>query len=295
MREITVVSGKGGTGKTSLSAAFAELARPVVAVDCDVDASNLPLVVDHTVRETRVFHGGHIAEIREADCMHCAVCYSECRFRAIDAQTNGDGMTVYRIDPLACEGCGVCVEFCPTRAIDFPETPTGTLFVSETPGGPLVHARLDIGAENSGKLVSQVRQRARDIAESEGRDLILIDGPPGIGCPTIAALTGASMAVVVTEPTVAGEHDLERVLSLTKHFGIPTCIIVNKWDLNAEAATRIEERARALGAGIAGRVRYAPEITEAQMRGESIAAADTPAAEEVRAAWRRIAIEGEKE
>lgn len=170
------------------------------------------------------------------------------------------------MDPVACEGCKVCVEMCPEKAIDFPDCNCGKWFVSDTRLGPMVHARLGVAAENSGKLVSTVRREARAIAEKENCELIIVDGPPGIGCPVIASVTGASQVLVVTEPTVSGEHDLERVLGLTRHFQIPAAVCVNKWDINPDMTERIEENAAGLGARIAGRIRYDNAVTQAQIQ-----------------------------
>lgn len=288
MQEITIVSGKGGTGKTSLSAAFALLGGPLVAADCDVDASNLPLVLSPQVHETEVFHGSHLAAIRQDDCLRCGACLARCRFGAVRAEGGAGGEATFEIDPLLCEGCGVCAAFCPVDAIDFDEAPTGSLFTADSRAGRMAYARLKAGAENSGKLVSRVRERARELAEESHVDRILIDGPPGIGCPAIASLTGATLAVVVTEPTVAGEHDLERVLGLAKHFGVPAAVCVNKWDLNAEAAERIEAGALASGAALAGRVRYSSDVTAAQMQAKAIVEIDSETADDVRKVWSNV-------
>ncbi|MBN1631410.1 MAG: ATP-binding protein [Thermoleophilia bacterium] len=288
MNELVVISGKGGTGKTSLTASFAVLAgRPVIA-DCDVDAADLHLVLSPEVKERHEFWSGHEAVIREEDCTSCGRCMTDCRFDAIREYEGPGGVKKYTVDPIACEGCGVCVRFCPAEAIDFPECLCGEWMISETRCGPMVHARLGLAAENSGKLVSLVRKEARDIAEKEGLDLILVDGPPGIGCPVIASLTGSSSVLVVTEPTVSGEHDLERVLTLTKHFDIPTAICVNKWDLNAEMTERIEEKARSAGARIAGRVRYDRSVTQAQLQQKAVVEIEAPSADDIRRIWESL-------
>ena len=288
MNELIVVSGKGGTGKTSLTAAFAVLAdRPVMA-DCDVDAADLHLVLSPRIKERHDFISGRTAIIRTKECVGCGVCMDYCRFGAISATGSSNGISKYVVDPFSCEGCGVCVRFCPAEAIDFPERHCGEWMVSETRKGPMVHAQLGTAAENSGKLVTTVRREARRIAEEENRELILVDGPPGIGCPVIASVTGASLVLVVTEPTVSGEHDMDRVLALTRHFAIPALVCVNKWDLNAGMAERIEERAEKMGAGIAGRIRYDRGITEAQIRQLAVVEMDTPCAEDIRRIWRRL-------
>ena len=196
----------------------------------------------------------------------------------------------YTVDPFACEGCGVCVRFCPTQAIDFPERLSGEWMVSETRCGPMVHARLGVAAENSGKLVSIVRREARRIAEAENHPLIIVDGPPGIGCPVIASVTGATLVLAVTEPTVSGEHDLERVLSLTRHFNIPAAVCVNKWDLNAEMTERIEDKARKAGARIAGRIRYDRAVTLAQMQERAVVETEASCVEDIQHVWNELGL-----
>ena len=285
MKEIVVISGKGGTGKTSVAAAFAVLAdRPVIA-DCDVDAADLHLILSPQVKERHEFRSGHEAVVRQQDCIHCGLCMTHCRFDAVKMIETVPGEPAFSIDPVACEGCGVCVRFCPAQAIDFPERRCGEWMVSETRCGPMVHARLDVAAENSGKLVSTVRREARRIAENEHRPIVIVDGPPGIGCPVIASVTGASQVLVVTEPTVSGEHDLERVLSLARHFTIPAAVCVNKWDINPGMTERIENRARETGARVAGRVRYDRAVTSAQLQERAVVETNAPSAADVRELW----------
>lgn len=289
MKELVVISGKGGTGKTSLAASFAVLAdRPVIA-DCDVDASDLHLVLSPRIRERHDFRSGHQAVIRRDDCTGCGTCLGHCRFDAVRTNGSSPGELRCSIDPVSCEGCGVCVRFCPERAIDFPECLCGEWMISETRRGPMVHARLGVAAGNSGKLVSLVRREARRLAEERSRPLVIVDGPPGIGCPVIASVTGATHVLVVTEPTMSGEHDLERVLSLTKHFAIPTAICVNKWDLNPEMADRIEEKGRRAGARIVARVRYDPSVTLAQMQERAVVETEAPSAVDIQRVWNALA------
>jgi MinD superfamily P-loop ATPase len=205
------------------------------------------------------------------------------------AASGGNGQPVFAIDPLACEGCGVCVRFCPVHAIDFVERTCGEWFVSDTRCGPLVHARLGAAAENSGKLVSVVRAQARQIAQASGRELVIIDGAPGIGCPVIASLTGTAVALIVTEPTVSGQHDLERVAGVARHFGVPTWVCVNKWDLNPDRTQQIEAAARRHGMTVAGRVRYDQAITAAQVAARTVVEFTTAGvAADVRALWQEI-------
>jgi MinD superfamily P-loop ATPase len=297
MRELVVISGKGGTGKTSLVASFAALAGSTgsrqagnaVLADCDVDAADLHLVLAPTILRREEFRCGHTAILRQHDCIGCGTCLARCRFDAVRKTDGGAGEATFTIDPTACEGCGVCVWSCPVKAIDFPERLSGEWYVSDTRHGPMVHARLTPGGENSGKLVAKVRETARTLAEERKADLILVDGPPGIGCAVIASVSGASQVLVVTEPTLSGAHDMARVLELTRHFRIPTAVCVNKWDLNAEMTERIEAKARQVGAITAGRVRYGRAVTDAQLQGRAVVEMDSGAvAADIRAVWEAL-------
>jgi MinD superfamily P-loop ATPase len=290
MKELVIISGKGGTGKTSLTASFAVLAdRPVIA-DCDVDAADLHLVLSPQIKERHEFRSGRGAVIRRGDCSGCGACLAHCRYDAVKMNGKAAGEVAFFIDPVACEGCGVCVRFCPEKAIDFPERLCGEWMVSETRCGPMVHARLGVAAENSGKLVSTVRREARRIAEEHNHPLVIVDGPPGIGCHVIASVTGASIVLVVTEPTVSGEHDLERVLLLTRHFNIPAAVCVNKWDLNAEMAGRIEDKSRKTGARVAGRIRYDRAVTLAQMQERAVVEIEAPCNEDIQRIWDNLGL-----
>jgi len=285
MKELVVISGKGGTGKTSMVAAFASLARNHVLADCDVDAADLHLILAPEVRARQEFRAGHEAYIDVSACTSCGWCLSRCRFDAI-RWGRSEGRITYSVDPLACEGCGVCVDTCPPKAIRFPERVAGEWFVSDTRYGPMVHARLGTAAENSGKLVSLVRQQARQLAEDQGKDLILIDGPPGIGCPVIASITGVSLVLVVTEPTLSGRHDLERVIELARHFRAPVAICVNKWDLNSDMTEAIEAHALELEAKPVGRIRYDRAVTAAQVAGKNVLEyANDGVGEDIRVLW----------
>jgi MinD superfamily P-loop ATPase len=283
MKELVIISGKGGTGKTSVTASFAVLADRPVVCDCDVDAADLHLVLEPTIRERHDFQSGHEAVIRQNDCTGCGICQDLCRFGAIS-----NTVDMFHIDSISCEGCGVCVWFCPEGAIDFPLRRCGQWFVSDTRCGPMVHARLGVAAENSGKLVSTVRREAKHLAEEENRKIVIVDGPPGLGCPVIASLTGASQVLIVTEPTIAGEHDLERVLSLTRHFQIPAAICVNKFDINEEMTKRIEDRAVSAGATVAGRIRFDASVTRAQMQKKAVVELDTPGADDMKQLWKNL-------
>ena len=262
MRELIVISGKGGTGKTSLTAAFATLAENKVLCDADVDAADLHLLTAPKIIQRSNFQGGCCAVIDRDKCTQCGLCIELCRFDAID-QT-------YEVDRIDCEGCGVCVDFCPEQAIDFPVKTCGEWYISETRFGPMVHARLGIAEENSGKLVTLVRQEAKKIAEKKNLDLIITDGPPGIGCPVIASIGGASAVLIVTEPTVSGIHDMERVVQLADHFHVPAMICVNKFDLNMEQTKAIEHFAKEKKMPVLGEIPFDPIFIESMVRGQTI-------------------------
>jgi len=258
MKEVVVLSGKGGTGKTSIVGSFAALAKNKVLVDCDVDAADLHLLMQPVVKEKHEFWSGQVAFIDEQKCTQCGLCQELCRFNAIED---------FRVDAASCEGCALCSRICPTEAIIMKESMSGYWFISDTRHGSLVHARLGIAQENSGKLVTVVRQQARQLAEKEGKDLIISDGPPGIGCPVIASLSGTSLALLVTEPTLSGMHDLERVLGVCRHFGVPALVCINKYDLNEENTRQIENNCLSQGIEIAGRVPFDNVVTESIVQG----------------------------
>lgn len=291
MKELVIISGKGGTGKTSLTASLAALANPVVLADCDVDASDLHLILSPRIQHREDFQAGHEAHIRQEDCIGCGACLAHCRFDAVRMQGTTAGEASFSIDPVFCEGCGVCIHFCPVKAIDFPTCICGEWYRSETRFGPMIHARLGVGAENSGKLVSLVRQKARAIAEAHKSEWLLIDGPPGISCPVIASITGASQVLVVTEPTVSGRHDLERVLTLTRHFQIPAWVCVNKWDLNPSQAESIEQFAANAGARITPRIPHDPAVTTAQIQRRTVVELGGPAANAIQELWQEVSCE----
>jgi MinD superfamily P-loop ATPase len=258
MKELVVLSGKGGTGKTSLVASFAALAQSKVLADCDVDAADLHLVLQPTTRANHEFWSGQVAVIDEEQCTQCGLCQDLCRFGAIND---------FKVDPVSCEGCGFCFHICPAEAITMKENMSGHWFISDTKYGPLVHARLGIAQENSGKLVALVRQQARHIAESNGFDYIISDGPPGIGCPVISSLSGANLALLVTEPTQSGIHDLERVLGVCRHFGVPALVCVNKYDINKDNTRKIEDFCLSQGLRTAAKVPFDNVFTESIVKG----------------------------
>ena len=282
IREIVIVSGKGGTGKTSLAAAFAALAKNGILCDADVDAADLHLLMQPEVKERTDFMGGSKAVINPDLCTGCGTCRTLCRFDAISDR--------YEVDPIRCEGCGVCVDFCPEQAIDFPVQRCGEWYISATRFGPMVHARLGIAEENSGRLVSLVRKETRQLAEERGLDLILTDGPPGIGCPVIAAIGGATALVIVVEPTVSGIHDMERVVDLAAHFRVPGLVIVNKYDLNVEMTEAIEKLAVQRNLVVLGRVPFDPVFTRSMVQGQTLFeyGEETPTRQVVRDIWAKI-------
>jgi MinD superfamily P-loop ATPase len=284
MHEILILSGKGGTGKTSLAAAFAHQCPRSVFCDLDVDAPDLHLLLRPEETEPVPFVSGAEAVIDPDRCEACGTCETLCRFRAIRS-----GVPAPSVDPVRCEGCKVCVHFCPAGAIDFVPKTCGRWFVSPTRFGPLVHAQLFPGEENSGKLVTLLRQEARKLAESLGAELVLSDGPPGIGCPVISSLSGTSLAVMVTEPTPSGLHDLERVVGLCAHFRIPSTVVVNKSDLNRQGTERIRAFCRKRGLTVAAEIPYDPVFVEAMVEGLTVTEHSRgKTARAVASAWKKV-------
>jgi len=258
MKEVVVLSGKGGTGKTTIAASFAALAKNKVLVDCDVDAADLYLLLEPQVKEENEFWSGQVAFVDKEKCTECGLCQEVCRFRAIKD---------YFVDEISCEGCGLCSQICPVEAISMRPCMAGHWFISDTHYGTLVHAKLGIAEENSGKLVTLVRNNAKLIAEKGNLNYIISDGPPGIGCPVIASLSGASLALLVTEPTLSGIHDLERVIGVCRHFGIPALVCINKYDINEENSYRIENYCYDQGIEVASKIPFDNVVTEAIVSG----------------------------
>jgi MinD superfamily P-loop ATPase len=258
VKELVVLSGKGGTGKTSIVASFAALAKKKVLADCDVDAADLHLVLKPEIRQDNEFWSGQVAVIDEEKCTECGLCQELCRFQAI---------TDFKVNPVSCEGCAFCSNICPVEAITMEERLSGLWFISDTKYGPLVHARLGIAQENSGKLVATVRHQARAIAEKQNRDYVIIDGPPGIGCPVISSLSGVSLALVVTEPTLSGIHDLDRVVDVCRHFNVPVQVCINKCDINEDNMHHIEGYCQSHDLEIAARIPFDNAVTEAMVLG----------------------------
>jgi MinD superfamily P-loop ATPase len=312
MKELVAISGKGGTGKTSLVASLAAQAGSVVTADCDVDAADLHLLLAPSIEQKHRFSGGKVASIDPDLCSGCGICSELCRFDAVTridsgAATKKDASfckeaggrnrcepqhgqyDLYSIDKIACEGCGVCAYFCPQDAISFDDEENGEWYVSSTRFGPMTHARLLPGAENSGKLVTIVRSEAKRIAGRRGAGLVLIDGSPGIGCPVIASVSGADLAVVVTEPTMSGLHDLERVVELARHFDIETAVVINKHDINEDMTSDIEEYAGRSRVRVLGGIRYDEKVTRAQIAGKTVVEfSDGPASQDIRRIWSAV-------
>ncbi len=259
MKEIVIISGKGGTGKTTITASLAALWKNSIIADCDVDAADLHLLMQPSTKQKNPFYSGKVPNVDTDRCNQCGKCLEVCEFNAIRND--------FSISKIDCEGCGACAFFCPTGAIQLEDRHCGEWVLSETRFGPMVHARLGIAEANSGRLVSLIRKEAKQLAEKKDLDLILIDGSPGIGCPVISSITGASLVVIVTEPTVSGIHDMERVLGLTNHFQIPSMVIINKADLNQEISQQIESGCKNQNIEVLGRIPYDPIVTEAMVQG----------------------------
>ena len=284
MRQIAIISGKGGTGKTTLTAAFASLAKSAVLADCDVDASDLHLILEPDVKETMDFHGLKLAKKDPEKCINCGKCQEHCRFQAIDDN--------YDIIETNCEGCGVCELVCPVGAIELVQRHSGHAYISETRFGPMAHAALKTAEEASGMLVALVRNNARLLAKKHEKELIIIDGPPGIGCPVIAAIAGVDIVLIVAEPTVSGLHDAERVIGVCKHFQIPAMLCVNKYDLNIEMTQKLEEFCKANDVKLAGRLPYDNVTTEAMIASRTVIEhSDGNFSEGLRKIWKKL--EGE--
>lgn len=282
MKELVVISGKGGTGKTSVLAAFASMAKNKVLCDADVDAADLHLIMDPQIKERHNFESGHTAVINQDKCTRCGLCRDLCRWDAISED--------FVIDPIQCEGCGVCYYFCPEKAIDFSLNTCGEWFISDTRFGPMAHASLGIAEENSGKLVTLIRQEGKKLAEKRDLDLLITDGPPGIGCPVIASLGGATAVLIVSEPTVSGRHDMERVADLAAFFNIPAMVCINKFSLNPDEGRAIEDFARQKGIKVMDRIPFDPIFTKSMVQGKNIFEYDgnSEAAEAVKKLWNGV-------
>lgn len=281
MKQLTIISGKGGTGKTILTASFAVLAKSKVMADCDVDAADLHLVLHPTVMETHEFEEGERAVIDRELCSECGRCREVCRFEAISQD--------FIVDPVSCEGCWVCHYACPENAIRMEKNICGEWYVSETRYGPMVHARLGIAEENSGKLVTLVKQKAGELASDQNLELILIDGPPGIGCPVISSLAGVDLALVVTEPTISGTHDLERVIGVADHFRVRSAAVINRYDINPEISGEIERWCDKKGVPVLGKIPFDKIVTEAVVAGTPVVEySQNSVSAEIESIWRGV-------
>jgi len=282
MKQLTVLSGKGGTGKTSITACFAVLAKNAVVVDCDVDAPDLHMLLHPEVIKTQKFMGSKLAVLDKAKCIKCGLCRENCNFGAIAIDL--------KVDAIACEGCGVCNVVCPAGAITLVPRVSGNAFISKTKYGFMSHALLDPGESNSGKLVTSVRQNAKILAEKQNCDLVIIDGSPGIGCPVIASITGADAALVVTEPTMSGIHDLERALKLLDHFNIAAFVCINMYDVNTSNTTKILNFCKDNRVDVVGIIPFSPEVTQAMVKGKTIVeySPKSGVSEEIMSMWNKM-------
>ena len=262
MKQLTIISGKGGTGKTSITAAFASITKNAVLADCDVDAADLHLILKPNINKISGFHGLEIADINKDLCIDCKKCYEYCKFDAIDEKIN--------LAKERCEGCGVCQLVCPVDAITMKERDSGFSYISETRFGPMAHAMLKTAEEASGKLVTVVRENAKTLAKEKNKEIIIIDGPPGIGCPVISSITGVDLVLIVTEPTLSAIHDLERIIDVAKHFKIPAVICINKCDINNENTEKIENYCKTNNIDIVGKLSYDTIITDAMIHEQSV-------------------------
>jgi len=262
IKELTVISGKGGTGKTSITAAFASLAPNAVFADCDVDAADLHLILKPEIKRTMGFSGLELAKIDSDKCIECKKCVENCRFDALDEKI--------KVDKSFCEGCGVCEYVCPVDAVEMVDRKSGFSYISNTRFGPMAHAVLKTAEEASGKLVTVVRENAKKIAKEEKKDLIIIDGPPGIGCPVISAITGVDRVLIVTEPTISGINDLKRIVDVAKHFDIPSLVCINKYDINKENSKKIEQYCKDKNIQVVGKLPYDKVMTESMVNGQNV-------------------------
>ena len=283
MKQITVISGKGGTGKTVLTASFAALAHNACFVDCDVDAADLHLLLNPKVRETHIFKSGKAPKINRATCTECGECIDVCRFNAIDE--------TFEIDKFSCEGCAICSIVCPSKAITMEENHSGEWYVSDTKYGSFVHAKLGIAEENSGKLVTRIRKAAQEIADKERLDFVINDGPPGIGCPVIASLSGVDLALIVTEPTIAGIHDMKRIADVAAQFSVPTKVVINKYDINPDNSSSIKDICCRRNIEVVAYLPFSEKFVESMVNGIPMPEyVDNGITEQIRTLWRKVAI-----
>ncbi len=278
-----VLSGKGGTGKTTIVASLAALAEDEVLVDCDVDAPNLHILLEPQILSKKEFVGSKKPRRDEEKCLRCGLCATSCRFLAIDPIT-------LEIDLVRCEGCGVCALVCPQNAIEMRDHVSGEIFLSKTRYGTLCHARLFPGEANSGKLVTELKMSAAVVAGKEGAKLLIVDGPPGIGCPVISSVSGSSAVLAVAEPTPSGLHDLSRLIDLSKHFGVPTYVCINQYDVNEEVSEEIEGFCSRVEVEVVGKIPFDEKVVEAATHRKPVVeySPASPSAQEIRRMWEKI-------
>lgn len=282
MKQITIISGKGGTGKTTLTASLASLIDNKVMADCDVDAADLHLILKPKIRKRTEFYDSKIAYIDPELCTQCGLCEEYCHYKAI---------TDFVVDPVACEGCALCEMICPARAVEMKTNLSGEWYISDTRYGPMVHAKLKAGEENSGKLVTIVRNETQKIAEEQNKDFVIIDGPPGIGCPVISSISGVDLVVAVTEPTVSGIHDLERVLQIAGQFKVPAMVVINKYDINEEMTQQIVDFCTENSVPVIGKILFDPAVVESQIHELPVVEfSDNGVSGEMKKIWKEIML-----
>jgi MinD superfamily P-loop ATPase len=286
-RELTIISGKGGCGKTTITASFTALAKDPVIADSDVDASDMHMLLQPQVRKTETFNGLDVAQKNDDICINCGKCYDNCRYGAFDPDNT--------LHPDKCEGCAVCEMVCPVGAIQMVKRNAGESYISDTRFGPMAHAKLHAGEEATGKLVALVRQKAKELAAETGRDLVIIDGPPGTGCTVIAALTGVDLVLVVIEPSLSGIHDAKRVIDVARHFKIPSLVCINKYDVNEENTQHILDFCEAEGIEVVGKIAYDDTATRAMMAGKTVVEfSDGELSQSIKDIWQKVEASLEK-
>ena len=287
VKEFTIISGKGGCGKTTLTAAFVSLAKNLVIADADVDAADMHIILHPEIKSKETFHGLNVAQKNDDICINCGKCYENCRYGAFDSDNT--------LHPEKCEGCAVCEMVCPVGAIQMVERNAGESYLSDTRFGPMIHAKLHAGEESSGKLVALVRQNAKNLAKTDGKDMIIIDGPPGTGCTVIAALTGVDLVLVVIEPSLSGIHDSKRVIEVAKHFNIPALVCINKYDINEENTENILKFCKAEGIEVVGKIPYDDTATKAMLAEKTVVEySDGPLAQNIKDIWQKVEAALEK-
>ena len=291
MKKITVISGKGGTGKTFLTASFASISKNKVIVDCDVDAANLYILLHPDIKKEEVFMGGYEVSINQDKCIKCGKCLTICRFDAVKTVKNKNNLIdKILIDKFSCEGCGACLYGCPVDAIEIKEKENGKWFISDTKYGPFIFAKLNVTSENSGKLVSKIKEEGCKIGEEIKADYVIMDGPPGIGCPVIASLSGVDIAIVVTEPTLSGISDMERVIGVAEFFKVETKVVINKYDINIENTKRIEEICKKREIDVIGYIPFSEKVFESVVQTiPYVEFSNDSITEEIKNIWEKIA------